>query len=225
MTWVKICANTSAADAKLAAELGADAVGFVFAASKRQVNAEQVAAITSQLPESVERIGIFATDNAAEIIAAVSASGLSGVQMHGAVRPALIAALNEAFEGRVRLIQVVGFESGGEDAFESALRAAVAQPAIDAVLLDAVKSGASGGLGVTFDWETAQRIVARVWAETATEVKLIVAGGLRPENVAAAIGCFAPYGVDVASGTEASPGKKDPARLGAFLRNVRSAKS
>lgn len=221
MSWVKICANTNAEDALLAAELGADAVGFVFAASKRQVSVPQVAAITAQLPSAVEKIGVFTTDRAEEIVAAVRDAALTGVQLHGATRPELIASLQQALAGQVRLIQVVGFESGRENEFAAELRLALSQPQLNAVLLDAVKSGASGGLGIAFDWKAAQRIVREVWVEFASEKKLIVAGGLRPENVAEAIACFEPYGVDVASGTEASPGKKDPQRLREFLQNAK----
>ncbi len=84
--WVKICANTNLADAQLAAELGADAVGFVFAPSKRQVNADQVAAITRNLPGPIARVGVFATRDAAEIARAVQLAGLSAVQLHGVFR-------------------------------------------------------------------------------------------------------------------------------------------
>src|SRR5277367_1331317 len=94
--WVKICANTNLQDALLAAELGADAVGFVFAPSKRQVTAEQVAAITPELPSSVCKVGVFATKDAAEIVAAVERAGLNAVQLHGAPDAELLRELSEA---------------------------------------------------------------------------------------------------------------------------------
>jgi len=219
--WVKICANTNAADAALAAELGADAVGFVFAPSKRQVTAAQVAAITAQLPDTLEKIGVFPAADAAGIITSVEHAGLTGVQLHGALDSALIAELNEAFECRKRILQVVGYEDGHHAAFEDALRKAVAQPGIDAILLDTVKAGASGGTGTSFDWSAAAAIVRRIFSERDAPPQLIVAGGLNATNVAEAIALFKPYGVDVASGTESSPGRKDPEKLRAFLAAAR----
>ncbi|MFC6645674.1 phosphoribosylanthranilate isomerase [Granulicella cerasi] len=220
-TWVKLCANTNLEDAQLAAELGADAVGFVFAPSKRQVMAEQVAAITPHLPAGVETIGVFIEHDAAPIIAVVKATNLTGVQLHGDTNIKLIAALNEAFEGRVKLLQVVGFESGQEAEFERKLQLAVSQPQVWGVLLDTVKSGASGGLGVAFDWPAANAIVQRVFSAVENPPKLIIAGGLKPENVAEAIRVFSPFGVDVASGVESVPGKKDAAKMRAFLAAAR----
>jgi phosphoribosylanthranilate isomerase len=227
MMWVKICANTNVHDAKLAAELGADAVGFVFAPSKRQVTAAQVAAITPELPPTVARIGVFHSGNAAELIEAVEIAGLTGVQLHGrGVDPELIAQLNAAFEGRVALLQVVSFEAnaGAEAlrAFEEQLALAVAQPGLWAVLLDTAKSGVSGGLGVAFDWAQAAAIVRRVFDAAGEDApKLIVAGGLRAGNVSDAIAALAPFGVDVASGVEAEPGTKDSEKLRAFIEAAR----
>ncbi|MDE1154320.1 MAG: phosphoribosylanthranilate isomerase [Acidobacteriaceae bacterium] len=220
--WVKICANTNLEDALLASELGADAIGFVFAPSKRQVNVEQVAAITSKLPAGIETIGVFTSGNAAEILAAAQAARLTGVQLHGHTDPALIETLRAAGGSNLRLVQVVGFERGKEAEFAAALEQALRHPGIDAVLLDTVKSGVSGGLGVTFDWSSAAQIVRRLYEQTRSQTKLIVAGGLHADNVAEAIAIFQPDGVDVASGTEASAGRKDPARVQAFLTAARS---
>ena len=230
--WVKICANTSLHDAQLAAELGADAVGFVFAPSKRQVAPAQVAEITPHLPGSVETIGVFAahgSDDAAEVIEAVEVAGLTGVQLHGECSLELAARLNDAFEGRVRLIQTTAFEVApslveeAEQRFRARVRRAVDAAGVDAILIDAMKSGASGGLGVAFDWMRAAELVQSVFAEArAAELpNVIVAGGLRPENVGDAIRAFQPYGVDVASGVEASPGVKDVEKLKAFLAAAR----
>lgn len=221
--WVKICANTNVDDARLAAELGAEAVGFVFAPSKRRVTVEQVAAITPGLPETVERIGVFTTQDAEEIVAAVRRAKLTGVQLHSSVDVALVRTLRGELGESVRLIQVIGFEAAPQDAaaaaerFESALREAIALPELWAVLLDAVKSGASGGLGLAFDWKQAAEAVGRVWKQAANPPKLIVAGGLRAENVGSAIAALEPFGVDVASGVEAEPGRKSPEKLREFL--------
>jgi phosphoribosylanthranilate isomerase len=237
--WVKICANTNLQDAALAAELGADAVGFVFAPSKRRVTPEQVAAITPHLPPDVERIGVFATQDFDEIVETVRVAGLTAVQLHGVVDEALAKRLEARFEGRVSLIQTVHWViepldlpesytagSAGSSADEVAAEIGrVAQSGLtdrvsgagSRILIDSKVKSASGGTGVAFDWAQA----SAVFASAPKSVRLIVAGGLTPENVLTAIRTVAPWGVDVASGVEASPGKKDPARLAHFLRNAR----
>lgn len=226
--WVKICANTNLHDAQLAAELGADAVGFVFAPSKRQVTPAQVAEIAPHLPGSVEKIGVFAAhgpEDAPSIIEAVEIAGLTGVQLHGECNAALAELLNEAFEGRIRVIQTTMFEVApanpqeAERTFDQHLHCASEIASVDAVLVDAMKSGASGGLGVAFDWKRAAELVQRAHVSC----KVIVAGGLRPGNVAEAIRVFRPYGVDVASGVEERPGVKDPEKLRQFIAAARGA--
>ena len=225
--WVKICANTNLHDAQLAAELGADAVGFVFAPSKRQVTPEEVAEITPHLPDSVEKVGVFAPGDDETLEEALAIAGLTAVQLHGEFVDGQIEGIVAKTEGRVKLLQVVGYETQSDDParackeFQRRLEAAVGNPAIWAVLLDAAKGGGSGGLGVTFDWAAAQEIVAQVYAGREDAPKLIVAGGLRPENVAEAIRVFRPCGVDVASGVEARPGVKDAEKLKAFLAAAR----
>jgi phosphoribosylanthranilate isomerase len=229
--FIKICANTNLADAQLAAELGADAVGFVFAPSKRLVTAEQVAEITPHLPDNVLPVGVFATADAQEIIAAVRAAGLRGVQLHHAPDPTLAEELNCAFEGHVQLIQAVPYaidaadRAAADERFVAALTTALRTPAISAVLLDAARGNASGGLGVAFDWAHAAALVGRAYDAAAIDgrdlPKLIVAGGLSAENVGDAIATLRPWGVDVASGVEASPGRKDPERLREFLAAAR----
>jgi phosphoribosylanthranilate isomerase len=228
--WVKICANTNLQDAALAAELGADAVGFVFVPSKRRVTAEQVAAITPGLPSSLEKVGVFHSQDAEEVISAVHAAGVTTVQLHASFDLALVEKIIAAFEGRVKVIQTVRCEVGGESAtFEDTLAEVLQQPSVWAVLLDAAKAGVSGGLGVTFDWDNVAPMVQHAYAR-ATELcgedlpKLIVAGGLNQENVAEAIAKLQPWGVDVASGVEASPGVKDPARLRAFINTARASR-
>jgi phosphoribosylanthranilate isomerase len=231
MTFIKICANTNLADAQLAAELGADAVGFVFAPSKRQVTVDQVAAITPHLPGSVAKVGVFAASDPREIAAAVRTAGLTGVQLHHAPDIDLIEELNCALEGHAQIIQVVPYPVDAADRadadkeFEAQIETALAVPAVTAILLDAARSGVAGGLGISFDWEHAAAIVKRAYKAAASEgrdlPKLIVAGGLRAENVAEAIAMLEPWGVDVASGVESKPGKKDPEKLRAFFDAVR----
>ncbi|MES2390422.1 MAG: phosphoribosylanthranilate isomerase, partial [Acidobacteriota bacterium] len=150
--FIKICANTNADDALLAAEMGADAVGFVFAPSKRRVTTEQVAAITAQLPEGIEKIGVFHALDGVEILETVQAAGLTGAQLHGAFDETLVNALTVATEGKLRLIQTVKYVLDAEDRaaedgrFVAELHAALMEPEIYAALLDAAKGGTSGGL-------------------------------------------------------------------------------
>jgi phosphoribosylanthranilate isomerase len=225
--WVKICGNTNLEDAALAAKLGADAVGFIFAASQRQVTAAQVAAITAQLPVGVERVGVFDSHSADEIARAAQEAGLTTVQLHDGVDETLITGLAGRFSGRVSLIQtlhwVVGEMASAERLSEQIGRAAKLAELglLDRVLIDSRVGTAGGGTGVTFNWVEARSVLATVPGT----VSLIVAGGLRPGNVAQAIGQLGPWGVDVCSGVEASPGRKNPALLAAFLANAHGAKT
>jgi phosphoribosylanthranilate isomerase len=227
--FIKICANTNLADAQLAAELGADAVGFVFAPSRRRMNAAQVAEITPHLPGSVLTVGVFATTDGDEIIRAVREAGLQAAQLHHDANPKLIARLNDAFEGHVRLIQTVPFNvhSGDNAGFSAALARTLATPGLWAVLVDAARRGKTGGLGMAFDWELAAqeiRLACNTAAASGADLPpLIVAGGLHSRNVASAIDVLEPWGVDVASGVEAEPGRKDPLRLRSFISAARGS--
>jgi len=186
----------------MAAEAGADAVGFVFAASPRQVTVEQVARIAPQLAAPVETIGVFVEAELAAIVEAVERCGLTGVQLHsgGAGFPALLRA---RFGAGLRILRVVHFGAG----------------AVDAVLVDSRRGAVVGGTGVAFDWHTAR---GTIFAPERS-LRLIAAGGLRPENVGEAIGTLRPWGVDVASGVEEVPGRKDAAKVRAFVANARAA--
>ena len=228
--FIKICANTNLQDAQLAAELGADAVGFVFAPSRRRMLPSQVAGITPHLPDTVVTVGVFATSDADEIIRSVREAGLQAAQLHNDPNPELIARLNDAFEGHVRLIQTVTFNvhSGDNAGFSAALARTLATAGLWAVLVDAARRGKSGGLGMAFDWQLAaqeiQLACKTAAAACGTELPpLIVAGGLHSRNVAAAIDVLQPWGVDVASGVEAEPGRKDPVRLRQFIAAARGS--
>jgi phosphoribosylanthranilate isomerase len=222
--WIKICANTNLDDAQMAAEMGADAVGFVFAPSRRRVTAKEVAQITPHLPANVERIGVFDSLYAEEIAAAVREAGLTAVQLHGGGELVLAKRLNELFEGKVRIIQTFHWavEEGGESAkaVRQQLDAIETGGIIERVLIDSKVGQATGGTGVSFDWAAAREVLT-----TGGRLKMIVAGGLRPENVAEAIFELNPWGVDVASGVEKSPGRKDREKLTTFIQNARAAKS
>ncbi|MGA1983532.1 MAG: phosphoribosylanthranilate isomerase [Acidobacteriaceae bacterium] len=223
--WVKICGNTNLEDAALAVELGADAVGFVFAASPRQVTAAQVAAITRRLDGRVERVGVFDSRDVEEIARTAAEAGLTAVQLHGGLDEGLLERLAERLAGRVRMIQTLHWAVGDGAATASAEQLAgqigcvAALGLVDRVLIDSKLGSAMGGTGVAFNWGAARKILASAPAG----VRLIVAGGLRPDNVAQAIAQLVPWGVDVSSGVEASPGRKDPALMERFIGNARRA--
>jgi len=219
---IKICANTNLEDALLAVELGVEAVGFVFAPSKRQVTAEQVAEMTRMLPEGISKVGIFTSTNAEEILHAAKTAGLTAVQLHSAFDPKLVDAINAGSGSVLHVLQVVDVPVGMDlDELRVLLTAVLSHPYVLVALLDASHGGVSGGTGKSFDWERTAAVVREV--HEATGGRVIVAGGLNPENVGAAIAAFQPWGVDVASGVEAAPGKKDPERLRGFVAAARAA--
>ena len=222
--WVKICANTNIEDAALAAELGADALGFVFARSRRQVTIPQVAAITSALPKGVVRVGVFDSQGADEIARAVSQAGLSAVQLHCGYDEALTRQLSSSLGPDMDIIPTVHWTVGAADPatadrIASELRRIGEAGVVRRVLVDSKVNGASGGTGVTFDWAAARR----VFSEAPKGLQLILAGGLKVENVAEAIRELNPWGVDVASGVEAAAGQKNPVLMADFIRNARLA--
>jgi phosphoribosylanthranilate isomerase len=213
--WVKICANTSLEDAQIAAKAGADAVGFVFAPSPRRVTPAQVAAIVPHLPENLEKIGVFVNAALGEIEEAVRACGLTGIQLHSRAGSELPAQLRAKFGPTLRILRVVHFEAG---AAESAA-AITGDKNVDGILIDSRTATAVGGTGVRFDWTEAAKTVFL----NARERRIIAAGGLTPENVTEAIATLRPWGVDVVSGVEAAPGRKDPRKVRDFVANARDA--
>jgi phosphoribosylanthranilate isomerase len=215
--WIKICGNTNLEDALLAANAGADAVGFVFAPSPRRVTADQVAEITPHLPATLEKIGVFVDAPPDEIISAINTAGLTGVQLHSESGPETTAQLRTAFGPTLRILRVVHF---GPQAVEQAASFAV-DPNTDAILVDSRTATAVGGTGITFDWQAARNTL---FQNQEARKRVVVAGGLNPNNVAQAIATLHPWGVDVVSGVEALPGRKDPAKVRAFIANARAAK-
>jgi phosphoribosylanthranilate isomerase len=218
--FVKICANTDLEDALLAAELGADAIGFVFARSPRQVTADIVASITSKLPPGVERIGVFSEEQLGDISSIVRIAGLSGVQLHGGYSDSVTKSLRAEFGAELRIIQTNHWRVAGQvpSAFAEELRSLSTAQEVDAVLVDSRTAVADGGTGITFDWAAARSALKAL-----ADKPLIVAGGLNPENVEQAIATLRPWGVDVASGVELSPGRKDGEKLKSFIANARAA--
>ena len=215
--WIKICANTSLADAQHAANSGASALGFVFAPSPRRVTVEQVRAITPHLPRNVERYGVFVDTAFDEIVATVRDAGLTGVQLHTNQDPELPNKLRNHFSGndRIGIIAVLPFH----DDLENELDKLSPDAAINAVLIDSRGPLGHGGTGTRYDWQAAQHH----FRNAAQRLRLVAAGGLNPGNVSDAIQTLAPWGVDVATGVEAAPGRKDPARVTEFIRNARQA--
>ena len=209
-TWIKICATTCIEDALASIESGADALGFVFAPSKRRVSAEEAGAIVANLPPHIERVGVFSNDSAERVREVVEQVGLTAVQLHGEENTAFTSQLigRWARAPRLGVIKTILVNDDFVLRFEEASR----DDCIDSILLDA----ASGG-GKTFDWLKAQPHLSR------NKKRVIVAGGLNAENVGQAITRLSPWGVDVVSGVEREPGRKDPDKLKAFVAAVRRA--
>lgn len=211
--WVKICGNTNLQDALAAAEVGADAVGFVFAESPRRVTVEQVRTITPHLPGTLEKYGVFVDWDFEQIVRAVEKGGLSGVQLHSTPDALLAAKLRERFGDGLEILRVVHYAGD----LGSQLKAAQADLSIDGVLVDSRTATVVGGTGIQFNWQTARRSFRE------SRLRLVAAGGLSPENVATAIHTLQPWGVDVSSGVESALGKKDPFRVKAFVDTAKAA--
>jgi phosphoribosylanthranilate isomerase len=213
--WIKICGNTNLEDARFAVECGAHALGFVFAPSPRRVEAEQVRQITEKLPPEVEKYGVFVDADFDEIVSTVAAAGLTGVQLHRSSDALLPIRLRQHLAGELRILKVLHYT----DTFDQQLRQLGGDNLPDAVLVDSSSARAAGGTGTSFNWLAAQGSFQR----TAPHLRLIAAGGLSPENVKQAIQILRPWGVDVVSGVESAPGKKNPERVLAFIRSAMQA--
>jgi phosphoribosylanthranilate isomerase len=214
--WIKVCGNTSLEDALLSAEAGADAVGFVFAPSTRQVTTHQVSTIIPRLPETLEKIGVFVDATLEEIAATVRECGLTGVQLHFDAPPYLPKKLRGEFGPGLRILRVLHYEDGiGEHAAHLSR-----DTSIDALLVDSRTARVNGGTGLTFDWKSAEKSISR---NPEVSHRLVVAGGLTPVNVAEAIGTLRPWGVDVVSGVEISPGRKDAEKVRNFITIARAS--
>jgi phosphoribosylanthranilate isomerase len=181
------------------------------------VTPEQAAAIVPHLPAKIEKIGVFVDVSFDEIAATVEAAGLTGVQLHWDTPPELPAALRARYGPRLRILRVVHFGEGTPD--ESATFAE--DENVDAILVDSRTDAAVGGTGESFDWTLASKSLLQ--GVKARGHRIVAAGGLNPENVADAVAMLRPWGVDVVSGVEAAPGRKDSAKVRAFIANVRAA--
>lgn len=221
-TWIKFCGTTSLADATASIVAGANALGFIFAPSKRHVTPTQVKEITRKLPLEIEKIGVFMDEPVGNILSIVEEAGLTGVQLHGKESAEDLARLVENLskdhrnkEQHFRVIRTVLVKDSFRDELELAVNA-VRPP--DCILVDA-----GAGSGRTFAWDAAKDVIRELVHDSATQV--IVAGGLTPENAGEAVRTFSPWGVDVVSGVELQAGKKDPQKLKAFVDAVRKAEN
>lgn len=197
--FVKICGVTSEEDALLAVAMGADAVGFVLAPSKRQITPTKARDIAARLPSHVVTVGVFRNELKERVVEITHAAGLNAVQLHGHETAAESSWVSE----RVPMV-IKAFVAGDPD---------IDRPADYGASVVHVE-GKEPGSGVVFDWKL---------LDTRTKSKILLAGGLAPENVASAIEQVRPWGVDVSTGVESSPGVKDPAKVRRFIAAAREA--
>ena len=205
MTRAKICGITRLEDAELAAELGAWAIGFIlWPGSKRACDPAMAAAIARRVRRNVQLVGVFVNPTLDEVAHAADAIGLTHLQLHGSEGPSFCTAA--AGRTGCRVIKAARIRTAADVRDIERFRL------VDMHLLDSYVEGHPGGTGETWDWS--------LLANRRTKVPALLSGGLTPENVAAAIARARPWGVDVASGVEESPGIKDPDRVRAFLEAV-----
>jgi len=199
MVRVKICGISDSATAVVAAEAGADAIGLIFAPSRRRVTAAQAREIAAALPPFVTKVGVFVDEERGRIEESIAACGLGAVQLHGAEPPEFCAGF------RVPVVKAIRVKDA------SSLEQMTAYQ-VDAFLLDTFDASALGGTGRTFDWTLA--------IQAARTHRTILSGGMTPVNVVEALTRVVPYGVDVSSGVE-TDGRKDYAKIRDFIRRVR----
>jgi phosphoribosylanthranilate isomerase len=201
---IKICGITNGGDALAAAQLGADALGFIFASSPRQVSAEKVREIIDRLPPMIQTVGVFVDEDHESVSAAANFCRLNLLQFHGSESVEYCA----SFDRKVIKAMRVG---GSEDLRGLSEYSKV----VDALLLDTLVPDQYGGTGITFDWNVA--------LEAKKYGRIILAGGLNPENVTDAVKMVKPYAVDASSGLELSPGIKDHGKIAEFIEKVHQA--
>ena len=203
MTRIKICGTTNLDDALIAVEAGADALGFIFVPNTpRYLPPDEAAKIIEELPPFITTVGLFVNAEQKEIDTIANNCSLDAIQLHGEEPPELCVTLNR------RVVKAFRVKD------ESSL-SRLHDYHVRAYLLDTYVKGTMGGTGKVFDWNLA--VKAKQYG------RIISAGGLNPHNIASAILRVRPYGVDVSSGVEASPGRKDPAKVKAFIGAVRAA--
>jgi phosphoribosylanthranilate isomerase len=198
--FIKICGITNEQDALLAVALGADALGFVFAPSPRQVAPSKVREIVRRLPSEIVTVGVFRDELPKRILDIMQEAHLQGAQLHGHESVAISAEVSAGVRFSIKAVVAGSPDAKRADDF-----------VCDAVLID----GLSPGSGEVFDWQ--------LMNEIPLGLRLILSGGLHPENVAEGIDRARPWGVDVSSGVEKSHGLKDPVKMRQFIANARAA--
>jgi len=198
--FVKICGITNEDDALLAVALGADAVGFVFAPSVRQIAVQKVYDITRRLPPEILTVGVFRDEHPKRVVEMIQSAGLRSAQLHGHESPDDVAYVAQHIRTVIKAVTAGSVDAVRASSFGTSM-----------VLVDAPAPGS----GEVFDWSLA--------GELPEGLNVILAGGLNPENVASGIAQVLPFGVDVSSGVEASPGRKDPILMKRFIEAARLA--
>jgi phosphoribosylanthranilate isomerase len=198
--FVKICGITNEDDALFAVAMGADAVGFIFAPSTRQVAVQQVYDITRRLPPEILTVGVFRDEVPSRVIDMVNKAGLKAAQLHGHETPAQVAEVAAQIRWVIKAVTAGTVDARRANEFGT-----------DMVMVDSP----GGGSGKLFDWTLME--------DVAEGPRIILAGGLDPDNVAEAVRTVRPWGVDVASGVEKAPGRKDPLKVKAFIERARAA--
>ncbi|MBM7622596.1 phosphoribosylanthranilate isomerase [Sporohalobacter salinus] len=203
-TRIKVCGITNLADARKAVKLGVDSLGFIFADSPRQVTIKQVRKITEKLPPFINQTGVFVDEDLGQVREIADYCGLDTLQLHGRETPEYCQQLQEwkvikAFRIReeLEIERMTDYKVAG-------------------YLLDTYQPGIAGGTGKTFNWDVA--------LEGKKIGPVILAGGLDPANIVTAIKKVDPYGVDINSGVEISPGQKDEQKLKKLVNNIRGMK-
>ncbi len=198
--FVKICGITNLDDALSAVKFGASALGFIFAPSKRRITADKAKKIISHLPPEVLKVGVFVNEKKEEIMRIAEEVNLSYIQLQGSESQELCDELNKSFQ----VIKAVKIDPEGNLKTESNYK-------VWKMLLDTYLSKVEGGSGKTFNWNILQNFDPN---------DIIVAGGITPENIRALLSKYRPFGVDLSSGVELYPGKKDPEKLHRFFKHI-----
>ena len=200
---VKICGITSTVDAHAAMDLGADAIGVIFADSRRRVTEKEAAEISRAVGPWIAVLGVFVNESVPEMRRIARNCGLSAVQLHGQETPKAVASLGRDIKVVKAFHVGEGFKPSAMDDYSS----------VEAFLFDTKVPGLAGGTGVVFDWSLLKKF--------RSEKPFIISGGLHAGNVAQAIRHFRPYGVETASGVETVPGRKDLKKMKEFIRNAK----
>jgi phosphoribosylanthranilate isomerase len=207
---------TNLEDALSAVEAGADAVGFVFyEKSSRCVSVETARQILQELPKEIEKVGVFVNEAGDMLSEIAERAGLTAIQMHGDREDPHVADLVKARRPELKVLAAISMVHESPDGWAMRWRPDV----VHAFLVDSGGGSKPGGTGKTFDWRKSGPVLEKIKARG----NVVAAGGLTPENVAMALSVLKPWGVDVVSGVETRPGKKDPEKVRAFVRAVRQA--